>query len=69
MIIQDHKILLIQHSQHSTGRSFWVIPGGGIDGSESAEECGIREMMAETNLLVKIDRLVFDEPAPPGGVY
>jgi 8-oxo-dGTP pyrophosphatase MutT (NUDIX family) len=68
-IIKDHKILLIQHSQHSTGQSYWVIPGGGLDGSETEEECVIREMKEETNLDVKIERLVFDEPAHPGGVY
>ena len=69
MIIKDHKILLIQHRQHSTCQSYWVIPGGGIDGSESAEECVIREMKEETNLEVKIKRLAFDEPAHPDGAY
>jgi len=69
LIIKDHKILLIQHSQNSTGRSFWVIPGGGLDGSETEEECDIREIKEETNFDVKTDRLVFDEPAHPVGVY
>ena len=69
LIIQDHKILLIQHSQHSTGRSYWVIPGGGIDEPETEEECIIREMKEETNLDVKIEKLAFDEPAHPDGVY
>jgi 8-oxo-dGTP pyrophosphatase MutT (NUDIX family) len=68
-IIQDHKILLIQHRHHATGRSYWVIPGGGLDGSETEEECVIREMKEETNLNVKIERLAFDEPAYPDGVY
>jgi len=68
MIIQDHKILLIRH-QHSTGISYWVIPGGGIEGPETEEECVIREMKEETNLIVTVDRLIFDEPSPPGGVY
>lgn len=68
-IIQDNKILLIKHSQRSTNRSYWVIPGGGLDGAESEEECVIREMREETNLKVKIEQLVFDEPAPAGGVY
>ena len=68
-IIKDHRILLIRHKQNSTGRAYWVIPGGGIDGSESEEECVIREMKEETNLDVTIDRLVFDEPAHPEGVY
>ncbi len=69
LIIQDHKTLLIRHSQHSKGRSYWVIPGGRIEGSESAEECVIREMKEETNLLVKIERLVIGEPALPDGIY
>lgn len=68
-IIQDHQILLIQHSQRSTGLSYWVVPGGGRDGGESEEECVIREMKEETNLEVRIERLAFDEPAPSGGVY
>lgn len=68
-IIQDHKILLIQHSQKSTGLSYWVIPGGGLDGSETEEECVIREMREETNLDVKIEKLVFDEPAPANDAY
>lgn len=69
LIIQDHKILLIQHSQQSTELSYWVIPGGGLDGSESEEDCVIREMKEETNLLVKVERLAFDEPAHPDGIY
>ena len=69
LIIQDHKILLIRHSQHSTDISYWVIPGGGLDGSESEEECVIREMKEETNLVVKVERLAFDEPAHPDGIY
>jgi 8-oxo-dGTP pyrophosphatase MutT (NUDIX family) len=68
-IIKDHRILLIVHKQRSTGRAYWVIPGGGIEGSESEEECVIREMKEETNLDVTIDRLVFDEPAHPDSVY
>ena len=69
LIIRDHKVLLITHRQHSTGRSYWVIPGGGREGSETDQECVIREMKEETNLDVKIESLVFDEPAHPDGVY
>jgi len=68
-IIKDHQILLIMHKQHSTGRAYWVIPGGGIEESETEEECVIREMKEETNLVVTIDRLISDEPAHPDGIY
>jgi 8-oxo-dGTP diphosphatase len=69
LIVQDHHILLIKHSEKGTDRSYWVIPGGGRDGSETEEECVIREMKEETNLEVVIERLAFDEPSPAGGVY
>ena len=68
-IIKGHHFLLIRHRQHSTGRAFWVIPGGGLDGDESEEECVVREMKEETNLDVRVDRLAFDEPAHPDGAY
>ncbi len=69
MIIQDHKVLLIKHQSHTSELSFWVIPGGGIEESETEEECVIREMKEETHLDVKVNKLLFDEPSPPGGAY
>ena len=69
LIIQDDKILLIQHSPISTGLSYWVIPGGGLDGSETEAECVKREMREETNLEVKVVKLLIDEPAHPDGIY
>jgi 8-oxo-dGTP pyrophosphatase MutT (NUDIX family) len=68
-IILDHHILLIKHTQHSSGRSYWVFPGGGIEPGESEEDCVRREMKEETNLEVSIDELLFDEPGHPGGLY
>ena len=69
LIIQDHKILLIQHTQLATDLSYWVIPGGGLEEPETEEECVIREMKEETNLDVKVERLLIDEPAHPDGIY
>ena len=68
-IVQDDHILLIQHQQHSTGRAYWVLPGGGLDGSESEEACVVREMKEETNLEVAVERLLLDEPGHPDGMY
>lgn len=34
-------------------------PGGGLEGTESIFECGKREVKEETNLKVKLDRIVY----------
>jgi 8-oxo-dGTP pyrophosphatase MutT (NUDIX family) len=36
----------------------WVLPGGGIDPGESAEDSAMREILEETGLSVKIVRLI-----------
>jgi 8-oxo-dGTP pyrophosphatase MutT (NUDIX family) len=36
----------------------WVLPGGGIDAGESPEAASIREILEETGLSVKVDRLI-----------
>lgn len=38
----------------------WVLPGGGIDCGEGAEEAVVREILEETGFTVKVDRLVGD---------
>ena len=71
LIIQDHHLLLIQYRLHARDHTYWVIPGGGKEGTETDEVCVIREMKEETNLDVIVDRLILDEPVPPNpdGIY
>jgi ADP-ribose pyrophosphatase YjhB (NUDIX family) len=47
-IIKDDKILLIKHTEHESGRSYWVIPGGGREADETEMACVRREMLEET---------------------
>ncbi len=68
-IVRNHQILLIQHREHESGRSYWILPGGGIEPGESEEECVRRELQEETNLDVTITSLLMNEPDIPGGVY
>jgi ADP-ribose pyrophosphatase YjhB (NUDIX family) len=68
-IIRDHHMLLIRHRRHSTGESYWVIPGGGLEAGETAEECVSREMKEETCLEVQVLELLLDCPVPPGNPY
>jgi 8-oxo-dGTP pyrophosphatase MutT (NUDIX family) len=65
-IMRDDAILLIQLREHATGRTFWVIPGGGIEAGETEAECVRREVREETHLKVKVEALLLDEPAWPG---
>ena len=62
-ILKDHHVLLLRIEEED--QSFWVIPGGGREGSESEEECVIREAREETYLLVQVDRLLLHEQAYP----
>ena len=68
-IVRNDQILLIMHHALKRDESYWVIPGGGIVGGETEDECVIREMREETNLEVQVVRLILDEPSPPDGVY
>ena len=68
-IIRDHHILLLKQIEHASGRSYWQIPGGGIEPDESEEQCVQREMLEETGLSVQVDSLLLDEPCPPGSIY
>ena len=69
LIIKEDRVLLIRHTRHADGASYWVIPGGGIEPGESEEECVIREMKEETNLDVHVERLLIEQATIPGDAY
>jgi 8-oxo-dGTP pyrophosphatase MutT (NUDIX family) len=37
-IIHNRQILLIQHREHASGRSYWLLPGGGREADETPEQ-------------------------------
>jgi 8-oxo-dGTP pyrophosphatase MutT (NUDIX family) len=61
-IIKDHHVLLLRHLEHSTGRTYWLFPGGSIEAGETEEQCVAREMFEETGLTVNVERLLFTQP-------
>jgi ADP-ribose pyrophosphatase YjhB (NUDIX family)/RimJ/RimL family protein N-acetyltransferase len=68
-IVRDNQILLIRHREHESGRSYWILPGGGIEPGETGEDCVRREIKEETNLDVRVVSLLFDEPDPTKNTY
>ena len=68
-IIKNDKILLIRHTEHKSGRSYWVVPGGGREVGETEVECVIREMFEETNLTVDVKRLLVESSIPNDHIY
>lgn len=68
-IVRDHHILLLRGLDHLEIRTFWLFPGGGREPDESEQECVRREMLEETLLEVKVEKLLLDDDVPPGGFY
>jgi 8-oxo-dGTP pyrophosphatase MutT (NUDIX family) len=67
-IIQEDHILLLRALERD-GATFWLPPGGGREGEETAEACVCREVLEETSLIVGIERFLFAVPDMPGGTY
>lgn len=57
IIPKDEKVLLVRHVKD--GRQYWLIPGGGLDFGETIEDCARREIKEETNLDIKLVKLLF----------
>ena len=68
-IVRDDCILLIQHRETATGRSYWLLPGGGIEDGETEEAWVVREMLEETHLEVGIERLLMEQETPNDRIY
>ncbi len=68
-IVRDHHVLLIQHRHHEDGRAYWLVPGGGRAPRETYEQGVRREMLEETNLDVRVERLLLEDHVPRRGIY
>jgi 8-oxo-dGTP pyrophosphatase MutT (NUDIX family) len=62
-IMRGPLLLLIRHQRHRDGSSYWLLPGGGLEEGETPEACLVREMKEETNLDVRIERLLMEDDA------
>ena len=56
IVVHQGKMLLLEPYQPGAG---WRVPGGGLEKNESIAECGEREVMEETGLVVKVATVAF----------
>jgi 8-oxo-dGTP pyrophosphatase MutT (NUDIX family) len=60
LLLDDSDRLLYLHAREGhTGRQFWVLPGGGLEGAESFAEAAIREVKEETGLNIVPGRCIW----------
>lgn len=59
VIILDDRNRVLMVRQHHEGRDIWMVPGGGIEEGENASDAGVREVLEETGLRVKIGKLIW----------
>jgi 8-oxo-dGTP diphosphatase len=56
IVVRNRHIALIKRQRE--GRTYYVVPGGGMEAGENPEQTAIRESREELGLVVVIDRLL-----------
>ncbi len=64
-LIQNETILMVRHAEPT--RSYWTLPGGGVEAGETRAEAAEREMHEETGLRVRAMRLLWEGVYGHGG--
>ena len=57
VLVDGDKLLLVRHQK--PGKSYWLLPGGGLDHGEELAACGVRELREETGLEIAIDGYLY----------
>jgi ADP-ribose pyrophosphatase YjhB (NUDIX family) len=66
IVRRGQSLLLVRHEKK--GRSYWLLPGGGVQLGESLEEALHRELMEEARLRVQVGPLALvNDTIDPGG--
>lgn len=57
VIVQGDNLLLVRHKKQE--KTYWLLPGGGLEYGETITDCAKREVMEETGISVEIEHLLF----------
>ena len=63
ILVKDGKILLVRHEKND--KSYWLLPGGGVDFGESAEAALVREFQEEVGLSIQVGKIVLVHDSIP----
>ncbi len=58
-LIKNNQILMVR--LETNDRSFWTLPGGGLEENETFEQAVIREVQEEVNLAIRIIKPLYSE--------
>ncbi len=58
ILVKNNKVALIKRVKE--GQVYYVVPGGGVEGGETLEECIIREAQEELGLWIKVNECLFE---------
>lgn len=66
VVEREGRILLVRRN-HEPALGRWAFPSGFVDAGEVVEEAAVREVLEETGVAVRLDRLlgVYSEPGHP----